>query len=44
MEVLLLFALIAAVVVVAKMLSGPVEDQDQLAPIRIRNDQDQRRR
>lgn len=44
MEILLLFALIAAVVVVAKMLSGPVEDQDKLAPIRIRNDQEQRRR
>jgi hypothetical protein len=44
MQILLLAALFIAVIAVAKLLATPVQQQGKLVPIRIRNDEETRRR
>ncbi|WP_255410708.1 hypothetical protein [Chromobacterium alticapitis] len=44
MQILLFSALVIAVVAVAKMLAAPMQQEGKLVPIRIRTDDQRRRR
>ncbi|WP_168209672.1 hypothetical protein [Chromobacterium paludis] len=44
MQILLLAALVIAVIAVAKLLAAPIQQEGKLVPIRIRTDDQPRRR